>query len=139
MNTFSSLLNGYDSPEEQQSSSKRMLPVRLGQSKLHAWLPGMAIFDQGERVLIGVATWSIYDLQLLDDVQIAMTARHSLAWVDVFDVDECQSNEVFDRYVPGISSIFQTPVVGIWINGVMISSASGVAGRELLRRSGLIV
>ena len=43
-----------------------------------------------------------------------------------------------ERYVPGIGRVFQTPVVGVWRDGVKISSAWGAAGCKLLAEIGLV-
>ncbi|HKE55315.1 MAG TPA: hypothetical protein VKB46_01395 [Pyrinomonadaceae bacterium] len=138
MKTFLSLLDGDAPPSQQQALASKELPQRLAESKLRNWSPGMPISGQGERVLIGIATWSIYDLKLLDSVQDSTVRFPTDRVIDVFDVDQCKSSEDFDLYVPGIGMVYQTPIVGVWRQGVKVSSAWGASGRELLKEIGVI-
>ncbi len=40
--------------------------------------------------------------------------------------------EDFEKYVPGIGKVFQTPVVGYWEDGLLKEKAWGKKGRDLL-------
>ena len=97
----------------------------------------MPIVSDRDRILIGVASWSRYDLELLDRLHAHVRDCVHPA-IDVFDVDECHNFEDFERYVPGIGRVFSTPVVGVWRNGVLVSSAWGFKGRQLLAQNGLV-
>ena len=98
----------------------------------------MPISADGERVLVGIATWSVYDLQLLDQLHATLAGGNRLTIIDIFDVDACNSFDDFERYVPDIGRVLRTPVVGVWRNGAKISSAWGAAGRKLLAEIGLV-
>jgi hypothetical protein len=88
--------------------------------------------------LIGVVTWSAYDMKLLDAVSRVLQRPPSGLTVEVFNVADCSSPEAFDRYVPGTGRVFQTPVVGLWSDGQLVDKATGRTGRELVARvSGL--
>ena len=103
--------------------------VPLG--KLRLWSPGDPVPSEGNRLLIGVATWSPYDMKLLDAVS---ETRPPHLLVDVFTVTDFVSPGSFEPYVPGIANVFHTPVVGLWFNGRLVEKASGKAGRELVTR-----
>jgi hypothetical protein len=98
----------------------------------------MQIASEGTRVLVGVATWSVDDLTLLDHLQMTLASGKQHATVDVFDIDTCQALDDFDKYLPGVGRVFQTPLVGIWRGGKQIESAWGTAGRKLLAEIGLV-
>lgn len=109
----------------------------LAAINLRLWSPSMPIRADGEWVLIGIATWSAYDLDLLDRLAAKLAGLKRNAIIDIFDVDECKSMEDLERYVPGIGRVFQTPVVGVWHDGTKVDSAWGAAGRKLLAELGL--
>jgi hypothetical protein len=81
--------------------------------------------------LIGVAPYSAYDLKLLE-VLNELPLDPASDRIDVFDVLACQKQEDFEKYVPGIGKVFQTPVVGIWGNGKLEETNSGHSAREQL-------
>lgn len=113
-------------------------PSAVSTSPFRLWSPGDPIPAGGKRLLIGVATWSAYDMKLLDAVSQALPRLPAGLTVEVFNVADCSSPEAFDQYVPGIGSVFHTPVVGLWCDGKLVDKATGRAGRELVARlSGL--
>jgi hypothetical protein len=97
----------------------------------------MPVAPEGTRVLVGIATWSLYDLALLDQLQTTLTSGNQTT-IDVFDVDNCQGSGDFEGYVPGIGRVLQPPVVGVWRDGQQIKSAWGAAGRKLLAEIDLV-
>src|SRR5439155_25812802 len=54
------------SVSDQQAYASQQLPVLLSRTSQRKWRPGKAISAKGLRVLLGVATYSPFDLQLLD-------------------------------------------------------------------------
>ena len=99
--------------------------------KLHLWSSDQPIPEQGPRLLIGVATWSGYDMNLLDLIE---EAPENGIWVDVFDVDSCQTLDELSRAIPELEPPTHTPVVGYWIDGRFVESAAGFHGRQLVTR-----
>ena len=97
--------------------------------KLHLWTADQPVSAQGLRLLIGVATWSGYDLNLLDLLEEAPDSVR----VDVVDVDSVSSPDELARLFPGLS-LLQTPFVGYWSDGKLLESASGFQGRQLVAR-----
>jgi hypothetical protein len=121
-----------------QKSLDDRFPSAVSTSPFRLWSPGNPIPAKGKRLLIGVATWSAYDMKLLDAVSQVPQRPPSDLTVEVFNVADCSSPEAFDRYVPGTGRVFQTPVVGPWSDGQLVDKATGRTGRELVARvSGL--
>jgi hypothetical protein len=118
--------------EQWQKGVDVLFPSAVSRSPFRLWSPGDPIPATGDRLLIGVATWSAHDLVLLDTVSQALQTRPPGLAVDVFNVADCASPQAFERYVPGIGNVFHTPVVGLWSNGRLVEKASGKAGRELV-------
>jgi hypothetical protein len=141
------------SPGEQQRLVEQEFPALVARGPLHWWTPGESVADT-RRLLIGAATYSRYDMRLLDLVYEAKchsvapaSAQHVTSKglglvelaaeqlrVDVFSVLACGSHEDFSKYVPGIGQVFQTPVVGFWEKGILREKATGAAGRGLVAR-----
>ena len=132
MGKFESLLRREGHPGEVQHQASRELPGYLVHSRLNHWRPNSGIPSQGTRFLIGVACWSIYDMRLLDALDCVLVKGPRLVQVDIFDVDECASQEDVEHYFPGIGKIDQTPVVGVWRDGKQVYSGSGYAGRAVV-------
>lgn len=97
--------------------------------------------SDSDRILLGVAVWSRYDLELLDGLTVTLTEHSQLPPIYVFDVDvvvESKGVDAFELYVPGIGKVYHTPIVGIWQNDVLRARASGYNGRELLAETALL-
>jgi len=138
MKSFASLLPGSGNPGLEQAAAREQLPSMLAVSDLRLWSPSMPISSTGERVLVGIVSWSVYDLQLLDRLQATMVRGERQAVIDIFDADDCNEPDDFERFVPGIGRAFHTPIVGVWHDGVKTSSAWGAAGRNLLAELGYV-
>ncbi len=110
-----------------------MFPDCVASSRhLHLWAPGDPIPDQGARLLIGVAMWSGYDLNLLDVIEAAPLVPGR---IDVFDVDTVRPDPTdLRQYIPGFVVDSHTPFVGLWLYGRLVESASGYAARQLVTR-----
>lgn len=144
-------------PGEQQHRVEGEFPALVAQGFLHWWSPGDRIAAAKKRLLIGVATYSEMDMRLLDLVGNAVAAKNCrrmaamakptkpgvLAFVqmppeslrvDVFSVLACRTHEDFQKYVPGVGKVYQTPVVGFWEDDRLRESATGARGRALVAR-----
>jgi hypothetical protein len=74
-------------------------------------------------------------MALLDLIEDRVRGAHSPpVRVDLFDADTCLSLDAFQKYVPGVELGYQTPLVGYWVDGVLIESAWGYDGREIAIR-----
>jgi hypothetical protein len=121
-------------PREQNEWADRKFLDLLHASAMQSWNPGEPVPQVGQWLLIGAATWSLYDLQLLDKINDILKAKASLPKVAVFNIDDIQSNEDFGLYFPGIGRVYQTPVVGLWQEGVLVDKGTGHFGRVIAER-----
>jgi len=121
--------------EEREQWVTSQLEQLFSGSVLNAWHLGDPVPTTGCRILIGIVSWSGYDLRLLDALRQADTVRGQ-GRIDVLDIEAAArssgSYDYFERVIPGIGKIYQTPIVGIWNNGALMQRGSGAAGRELI-------
>ena len=136
MNTFHDLfrfptrkVDGNSPPDDRRGEFFSQLVERS--RKLHLWSPGQPTSQTGRRILIGIATWSGYDLALLDLIEDAI---HAPIRIDVFDTEVCRTPPDLERYIPGLDPGPQTPFVGLWENGQLVEMAAGFPGRQLAAR-----
>lgn len=118
-----------------QKERDAQFPAIVAESPFRLWHPGDRIKPTGDRVLIGVATWSPPDLAMLDILASLASAREANLDIDVFNVSSCPTTAAFEEYVPGIGAVFHTPVVGVWIDGVLTDKSSGKRARDLIARA----
>ena len=128
MNTFADLLTAQPpfDPADLQSRAQQSFPSRVAQSHLSMRKPCNPIPSTGVFIVIGVASYSPMELQLLDDVDAAHHNWHNHAQVAVFDVLDCQTTADFERYLPGIGLVAQSPVVAIWQHGRLLLKQTGL-------------
>lgn len=121
-------------PGDQQACVRRTFSAVVAQSPFHLWSPGMPVTGDGRRLLLGIASYSEYDMRLLDLLESALDggAAGETVQVDVFDVLDCTNMTDFEHYIPGIGSVLQTPVVGVWVDGVLQAKGTGAEAREKL-------
>lgn len=138
MNRFADLLQ-QDSGlpvAEQQAGANRRFPDLLAVSGLHLWKAGDPLPVKGKRILLGIAPYARLDLQLLDLLsELLGRADTCLPRVEVFNILDCRTMEDFDKYVSGIGKVYQTPVVGIWEEGVLKEKAWGKPARDLIAQT----
>ena len=112
-------------------------PELVASSSFHLWRPGdPIIFKDNVRLLVGVATWSGYDMRLLDVIAEAIRRKSVVPpVVDVFNTVGCQRAEDFARYIPGLHEISQTPVAGFfWQEEQFSTSYQGHAARQTVAK-----
>jgi hypothetical protein len=118
---------------EAQNCARRHLPARVEQSSLRWWAPDRALPDDARFLLVGVAVWSGYDMNLLDHLDRAVAAGVQPGTpVYVFDADSVTAPEDFEALVPGIGFVHHTPVVGYWVDGKLVEKACGFQGRQVV-------
>jgi hypothetical protein len=142
MNRFTSLwphpgTPGLHGPSADQAEVVRRFPAAVAASSMHWWSPGDPVAGRGARFLVGVAPYSWYDLRLLDRIDEAFSvwrSQEAPPRVDVFNTAECLTQEDFNRWVPGIAPVFQSPILGIWLDGRFLEAHQGFAARDLVAR-----
>ena len=119
-------------PKDQPGYISMRLHEALAGSPISVWRRGESIPGVGRRMLVGIAPYSLPDLELLDAIKEALKQKPSCEErVQVFDVLTCASMKDFDECIPGIGQVYQTPVVGVWEDGVLVQKASGAKARQL--------
>ena len=110
------------------------LAQMISGSAMQWWSWGDSIPDTENQILIGVATWSVYDLRLLDALdEMSANSKDRIRILDMEKVpDFVWSLDLFNQVIPGIGKIYQTPVIGIWEEGALVEKGSGAAGRDLV-------
>ncbi len=136
MKTFFDLFESHSSRPEFRDDptwADRRFPELVSASPFRLWRPGDPIAECDVRYLIGVATWSGYDMRLLDVIAEALS-RNSVnpPAIDVFNTADCRRREDFAAYIPGLSEVMQTPVVGFWRNQLFCTVVQGHAARDFI-------
>jgi hypothetical protein len=65
--------------------------------------------------------WSRYDFEFLD----ALCRPNKFEFVDMFMLDDCRSQSEIEAFIPGVAPVFQSPVIGIWEQGILVDRANG--------------
>lgn len=129
---FADLLFRFDNTVEAQRRAELALPFILAKSNLHLWNIGDAVLPHSIRFLIGVATWSLSDLRLLNALNAVLLNEKRTERVDVFNLDVCQTQTDILAFVANLDKVYQSPVVGVWYDGEQIKQACGYDGRQIL-------
>lgn len=120
-----------------QSDAEREFSNRVSGSRLVA-RKANGISPSGRSVILGVASYSPNELQMLDE----MDASDGIARFDVqvFDVMNCRSHDDFGRFIPDAPKrVEQSPVVGVYEDGQLVRFETGLhCVRETLNRLGLL-
>ena len=114
------------------------LSTLVHQSHMGVWRIGDAWPPAGEHVLwIGVATWSIYDMELVEVLEAKLSQDTGRERIYLFDFDTADEFD-FEEHIPGIGKIFHTPIVANWNRGVLEERLSGAKARDwVMQRYGL--
>jgi hypothetical protein len=138
MNTFSSLLKhrNQKAPGEVQKMVRSHFPKQVSQSKFKLRKPSDSFPLSGKHFIIGVATYSVKDLGLLDQLEESLeNSDQDIPDIKVFDVLDCETMGDFDKFIPGIQSVYRTPVIGVILDGKLIDHATGLSEvMDTLRR-----
>jgi hypothetical protein len=140
MTTFFDLFVRHSSDPSVRDDPKwadQRFPALVASSPFQLWRPGdPMVFKDNLRLLIGVATWSGYDMRLLDVIAEALGRNPAdPPTIDVFNTVDCRSAEDFTRYIPGLHDISQMPVVGFFWRVEQLSTAyHGHAARESIAK-----
>jgi hypothetical protein len=122
-------------PGEQQRAVEQEFPAVVARTPLRWWSPDSGVPARGTRLVIGVATWSGYDMRLLDVIVEALSRRQAgHPVVEVFNTADCREPSDFDRHIPNLGTVLQTPVVGVWHDGQLEWSGQGYEARDRAAR-----
>lgn len=119
MTPFSRLLDNPTPgpPEDVQVKARKEFSDYVDRSRFRKREPGAPI-DNGTLLVLGVASYSLRDLHLLDEIHKHFPGESkSEIQIEVFDVLECHAQADFAKFLPGITKeVYQTPVLAVWIN-----------------------
>ena len=127
MPSFSELLQpepGFWPPDQQRRAGEQF-PALARSFGFEVRTANQALPHDGNLLLIGLAaSYSRPELQLLDEIAAAME-RTSHYVVGVFDVSQLQQMQDLDNFIPGLTPVYQTPVVGLWKDRELIVKKKG--------------
>jgi len=105
----------------------------LARSYLRLWQPEDPIPEQGSYWLIGAATWSQYDMKLLDALTKAMATRLLAERIDVFSYDDQEAGNYFLAHYTDGKPLYNTPIMAHWVDGKLIKvEQAGLALRYVV-------
>jgi hypothetical protein len=140
--TFSSLLEfcAGQLPGKTQEVARKEFAKRIDGSRLALRRPVGPIQQSGIQIVIGVATYSEPELALLDQLDASLhRGTDGKVRVEVFDVLECTQMDDFQKFIPGVNSVYRTPVVGVIADGKLVGQATGLADvKETLARFNIL-
>ena len=138
MNTFSSLLKYRKgkAAADAQEKARADFPKQVSHSKFGLRNPSDLIPPSGKHFIIGIATYSAAELNLLDQVEKSLqNGKLSKPRIEVFDVLDCHQMSDFEKFIPGIDAVYRTPVIGVIFEGKLIDHGTGMANvMTVLRR-----
>jgi hypothetical protein len=126
-------------PGPLQLVARQQFASIVKRSHLEPRVVGGPISCDGKYVVIGIASYSPHDLQLLDEVDGAYALWKDVAKVAVFDLVECRDMSEVQRFLQNPVEIRQTPVVEIWEGGRLITFQTGLPKtHKVLQNAGLL-
>jgi hypothetical protein len=135
MTPFLNLFQNYRDrmPGEQQALIVQEFPEVVARFGFERWSATAGPGSGADRLVLGVATYSIYDMRLLD---LVVNARQNWTTprIEVFNTLDCKSVDDLEARIPGIGMAYQTPVAGLWRGGVLREKGWGLPARELVAR-----
>jgi hypothetical protein len=119
---------------QQQQRAIDLFPALVRQSHLEEWQPGQDMARSASQVVwIGVAIYSILELEMLDALEEKLSRETRAEKIYAFNVSTFRDFADFERVLPGIGKVYQTPVVGFWTNGVLEVKLWGAAARDYVK------
>ena len=134
---FIDLLNANSqlSPAEQQQRASEQFSSVVKNSRMKVWRLREQFPAQPARTCIAVASYSVSDLEILDALEAKLASnstRNEIIYL--FDLAASPEFSDFEKYLPGIGKVYQTPVIGFWEGGILKEKASGASAKNWLVR-----
>jgi hypothetical protein len=111
-------------------------PEAVSQSCFSLWSPHVGPARLGEYILVGVMLSCLYDLRLLDAIEVAMQ-RDPAYFPQVATVDWSDLRlTVLEPFGPTLTlaDVYHSPIVCVWNDGNLSEMQTGSRGRDLLYR-----
>ena len=120
-------------PAEQQQLAADHFSSVVENSHMTIWRPGEELPTHADQTWIAIASYSLPDLQILDALEAKLASKPRQNQIVVlFDLSSFPEFKDFERYLPGIGRVYQTPVIGHWEDGVLKDKASGAEAKNWL-------
>jgi len=130
--SFAGLLSpsGDLAPGELQQLAFEQFPTLVESSHMKMWLRGEDLPKSStvDVLLIGIASYSLFDLELLDALKDQVPRTHCEIYI--FDVAAIVDSKDFEEFFPGIGRVFQSPIIGLWKQTELKEKLSGAAARN---------
>ena len=115
-----------------QSDHQHSLSELISQSHLTVWRAGAKIEESGDFLVLGVGTYCLYDLRLLNQLNAFMSeGRVSGVRVSVFDWSDLRP-DVLVPDVPDLGEPHHTPLAALWVNGKLVEVNWGYPARRFI-------
>ncbi len=85
------------------------------------------------RTLILYAEWSNYDRDLVSDLQKMISENVITDEFHFVEVSVIKTMSEFEKYIPGIGPVYQTPAIGVWDGETLLYRGTGFHARQYLR------
>src|SRR4030095_4310183 len=103
------------SPAKQQQRAADNFSSVVENSHMKVWRPGEELSTHGRQLWIAVASYSIPDLEVLDNLEAKLAGGSTVEEIiHLFDLSTDPDFRDFENIVPGIGQVYQTPVIGLW-------------------------
>jgi len=125
----------FSAPARSQHEAATALPSLVLEAGFHLWESNDGICQNGARLVVGVAVWTRYDMAVMDALaEAAPILKTKNVHVEVFNFDDYINKGDANKRVPGIedTTIYHSPIVGIWRGGELQEKDTGYKGRELI-------
>jgi hypothetical protein len=136
MTRFLDLMYGghVEHPDDEEWDADAHFPASVADSLFRLFNLGDPIPQQGTFILLGVATWSDYNMHLLDMLEEAMGRPGDHPAVAVFNAGNLTSMEAIRKYIPDCPEMFHPPALGLWRDGVLTERAEGYRACDAVAR-----
>ena len=128
-------------PGQLQKDARARFPILVQTSHLRERLKDKPLSNAstGQKVILGVATYSRDELELLDNLEQSHLDWESSTEISVFDITECKNSCDLRKYLLQDMTNVQTPVVVIWNDGRMVGTQTGLyMVRESLKKANIL-
>lgn len=114
-------------PFDAQQKARAEFPIRVSHSQIPLRHKSTPVPQSGQHVIIGVASYSTEELKLLDAIEARLESDASESLnVEAFDVLDCAQMSDYESFIPGLGTVYRTPVVGVVVDGRLTERASGL-------------
>ena len=86
------------------------------------------------RIVILYTGWSQCDKDLVSELERKVSETGTADNFHFIDVSVIKAMPDFEKYIPGIGNVYQTPAVGVWDGEPLLYKGTGFEARQYLRQ-----